>query len=188
MNTDKGKATWDVSCTWIFIEEWIEQIYKKQCQGSSFMKQGWKNIFSGFNEKTGKSHDKKQLKNRLDSLKKEWKAWNKLFSKETSITFDYASNMVIAEDEWMLWHRERKCSHHLQHNGLGNDEEDVYQPIMDLEESSSDSEKELQGANIGGSVQVPIDLEGVTLTTNTQPSAPSGSGTIGKRKGGGVKG
>ncbi|KAI9121037.1 hypothetical protein K1719_008070 [Acacia pycnantha] len=65
---------------------------------------------------------------------------------------------------------------------LGDDEDDVYRPQMDLQESSSDSEEWLQGTNVGGSVQVPADLEGMNLTSNTQPCAPSGSTSIGKRK------
>ncbi|KAI9125133.1 hypothetical protein K1719_003749 [Acacia pycnantha] len=105
-NTDKGRATWDVSSTEIFIQECMEQIYKKQRQGSSFTKEGWKNILFGFNEKAGKSYDNKQLKNRLGSLKKEWKAWDKLFSTEAGISFDYARNMVVAEDKW--WERKTK--------------------------------------------------------------------------------
>ena len=99
MNKEKTKATWDVRSTEIFIHECLDQIYKKERQGSSFTKEGWKNILRGFNEKSGQSYDKKQLKNRLDGLRKEWKAWDKLFSKETGISFDPTKNMMIAEDE-----------------------------------------------------------------------------------------
>ncbi|KAK4263215.1 hypothetical protein QN277_028660 [Acacia crassicarpa] len=211
MSADRGRATWDVSCTEIFIQECIEQIYKTQRKGSSFTKEGWNNILAGFNEKAGKSYDNKQLKNKFGSLKKEWKAWDKLFSKETDIVFDYARNMVIAEDKW--W--ERKTKENLayakyRYNGMKFVKElqilfkdvmtlrekmftpsstqqmslgdDVYRPTMDLEESLGDNEEELQRTNMGGSVQVPIDLKGITLTTNTQCSAPSGLRNIGKRK------
>ncbi|KAI9078384.1 hypothetical protein K1719_039603 [Acacia pycnantha] len=71
--------------------------------------------------------------------------------------------MVVADDEW--WERKIK-------------ENKAYENI---EEGSGDSEEELQGIT-GGSVQVPTDLEGMNLTSNTQPSAPSGSASIGKRK------
>ena len=60
---------------------------------------------------------------------------------------------------------------------LGDEEEDVYRPQMDLEEGSGDSEESLPGASTG----VSATLEGLNLTTSTQPSAPSGSGS-GKRK------
>ncbi|KAI9084562.1 hypothetical protein K1719_033550 [Acacia pycnantha] len=214
MKTGKSKATWDVSSTEIFLEQCIEQIYKKERQGLVFTKQGWKNILSGFNEKAEKSYDKKQLKNRLDSLKKEWRAWDDLFSKETGIAIDYTSNMVIAEDEW--WKKkikENSAYGKYRYNGMkfarelqilfkdvtasrdkmftpsstkrmspSDDKDDLHQPIIDLEEDSCDSEEEFQGANTGGSLQVPTELEGINLTTNTQPSAPSGSGSIAKRK------
>ncbi|KAI9095376.1 hypothetical protein K1719_026410 [Acacia pycnantha] len=85
--------------------------------------------------------------------------------------------MVIAEDEW--W--ERKIKENKEYRKYRY-KDDVYRPQMDLQESSSDSEEWLQGTNTGGSVQVPADLEGMNLTSNTQPCAPSGSTSIGKRK------
>ncbi|KAI9114957.1 hypothetical protein K1719_013970 [Acacia pycnantha] len=115
--------------------------------------------------------------------------------------------MVIAEDEW--WERkikENKAYGKYRYKGMKfaremqvifrdvlasgedevcpsrEDEDDVYRPQIDLEEGSGDSEEELEGANTGGSVQVPSDLEGMNLTSNTQPGAPSGSASIGKRK------
>ncbi|KAI9118842.1 hypothetical protein K1719_010287 [Acacia pycnantha] len=59
-----------------------------------------------------------------------------------------------------------------------DEEDDVYRPTMDLEEGSGDSEEELPGATTG----VSAPLEGLNLTMSTQPSAPSGSTSIGKRK------
>ncbi|KAI9072232.1 hypothetical protein K1719_045807 [Acacia pycnantha] len=131
------------------------------------------------------SYTKKQLKNRYDSLRREWRAWEKLFLKETGIAIDYASNVVIAEDEW--WERKIKG-----YSSIGEefecpsltrlDEDDVYRPQMNLDEGSGDSEEELFGTSTGVSVQMPSDLEGMNLTSNTEPSAPSGSTSIGKRK------
>ncbi|KAI9124454.1 hypothetical protein K1719_004376 [Acacia pycnantha] len=59
-----------------------------------------------------------------------------------------------------------------------DDGDDVYRPTMDLEEGSGDSEEQLPGATTGVSAL----LEGLNLTISTQPSAPSGSASIGKRK------
>ncbi|KAI9113340.1 hypothetical protein K1719_015865 [Acacia pycnantha] len=75
--------------------------------------------------------------------------------------------MVIAKDEW--WERKIK-------------ENEAYQKYRyrDLEEGSGDSEEEFQGTNTRGSVQVPAELEGMNLTSNTQPNAPSGSASIGR--------
>ncbi|KAI9086941.1 hypothetical protein K1719_031102 [Acacia pycnantha] len=40
---------------------------------------------------------------RYDSLKKEWRVCDKLFAKETGISYDSVNHKVIAEDEW--WDR-----------------------------------------------------------------------------------
>ncbi|KAK4275376.1 hypothetical protein QN277_018468 [Acacia crassicarpa] len=203
-------AEWDVETTKIFIDLCVDQIYKKQRLGSSFTRDGWKQIVPKFNETTGKGYTKKQLKNRLDSLKAQWTAWEKLFSKETGIAIDYVKNVVVADDEW--WERkikENKAYGKYRYKGLNfakelriifkdvlasgeemncpsatrpvslGDDEEVYRPQMDLQEGSGDSEEELQGTNNDGSLQVPVDLECMNLTSNTQPS---GSASIGKRK------
>ncbi|XP_028760278.1 uncharacterized protein LOC114718991 [Neltuma alba] len=48
-------------------------------------------------------YDKRQLKNRFDVLRKDWKLWEKLMSGETGIGYDAATNRVLASDEW--WQR-----------------------------------------------------------------------------------
>ena len=101
-------AEWDVGSTKTFIDLCLEQIYKKEPLGSSFTKDGWKDIITGFKEKTCLEYTKKQLKNRLDSLRREWRTWEKLFLKETGISIDYARNLVIADDEW--WERKIKVT------------------------------------------------------------------------------
>ena len=103
MSTEKSRISWDDKSTGIFIQACIDQIMKKERQGGSFTPAGWINIFYGFNKKSGKSVEKKQLKNKYDSLKKEWRVWDKLFAKETGISYDSVNHKVIAEDEW--WER-----------------------------------------------------------------------------------
>ncbi|KAK4276270.1 hypothetical protein QN277_019237 [Acacia crassicarpa] len=145
MSMEKSRTFWDEKSTRTLLQQCIDQILKKQRQGSSFSPTGWKNILSGFNKNSGKSLDRKQLKNRYDSLKKEWKVWDKLFAKETGISYDSVNHKVIAEDEWwdrkiqenpqyakyryngikfareleiifkMVWHWVHYNTHHLQH-------------------------------------------------------------------------
>ncbi|KAI9113269.1 hypothetical protein K1719_015794 [Acacia pycnantha] len=98
---------------------------------------------------------------RYDSLKKEWRAWDKLFSKETGISFDSANNKVVVEDEW--WDRkiqENSAYAKYRYNGI---RDDGYQPTMDLKEGLGDSEEKLPGATTG----VSVDLEGINLSTST---------------------
>ncbi|XP_028801453.1 uncharacterized protein LOC114756673 [Neltuma alba] len=119
MSNDKSKAHWDMSTTGVFLKICVDQIYSKLRQGSSFTKQGWDNIHKTFNEKIGRGYEKKQLKNRLDNLRKEWKTFDKLIAKETGIGWDPERNTVVASDEW--W--ERKLGENLayekfRHYGL----------------------------------------------------------------------
>ena len=93
------KAVWDVESTDIFINACVEQIYQKERHGQSFTKTGWKNIMSIFNEKTGKHYEKKQLKNRLDILRKDLRLWDSLI-KETGVGRDPVTNNVVASSEW----------------------------------------------------------------------------------------
>ncbi|XP_028789011.1 L10-interacting MYB domain-containing protein-like [Neltuma alba] len=104
MNKEKSKATWDTSTTEVLLKECMEQIYRKNRQGTSFSKTGWNNIHSAFNAKTGKSYEKKQLKNRLDSLRKDWRTWVDL-NKETGVGWDPVNNTVVATNEW--WEKKK---------------------------------------------------------------------------------
>ncbi|XP_028798905.1 L10-interacting MYB domain-containing protein-like [Neltuma alba] len=90
---------WDASTIEVLLKECMEQIYWKNHQGISFSKLEWNNIHSAFNAKTGKSYERKQLKNRLNSLRKDWKIWVDL-TKETSVGWHPTSNTVVATNEW----------------------------------------------------------------------------------------
>ncbi|XP_028801409.1 uncharacterized protein LOC114756633 [Neltuma alba] len=103
MDNDKGKATWDHYTTKILIDVCAEQIVHKERQGTSFTRPGWLKIEKNFRERSGKMYDRKQLKNRFDVLRKDWKLWEKLMSGETGIGYDAATNRVLASDEW--WQR-----------------------------------------------------------------------------------
>ncbi|XP_054824809.1 L10-interacting MYB domain-containing protein-like [Prosopis cineraria] len=100
MNSDKGKAVWNSTLTEIFIKECLEQVYKKQRKGTTFNKNGWQAIIEGFEAKTRKRYERKQLKNKLDNMRKEWNVWHKLFSSETGLGWDSDKNTVDALDEW----------------------------------------------------------------------------------------
>ncbi|XP_028751930.1 L10-interacting MYB domain-containing protein-like [Neltuma alba] len=103
MDNDKEKATWDPYTTKILIDVCAEQIMHKERQGTSFTRPDWNKIVMNFRERSGKMYDRKQLKNRFDILRKDWKLWEKLMSGETGIGYDVATNRVLAFDEW--WQR-----------------------------------------------------------------------------------
>ena len=99
------KAAWDRETTEVLIKECLEQIIKKARNNASFKKKGWKEIEAGFNAKTGKKYDNKQLRNRLDTLKREWSKWEAL-CKETGVGWDPKTNTVVAPNEW--WEKKIK--------------------------------------------------------------------------------
>jgi hypothetical protein len=53
--------------------------------GTHFNMTGWKNVIDKFNEKTEKQYCYKQLKNKCDSLKKDWNIWKRLIGKEIGL-------------------------------------------------------------------------------------------------------
>ncbi|XP_028778700.1 L10-interacting MYB domain-containing protein-like [Neltuma alba] len=206
MNKEKSKATWDTSTTEVLLKECMEQIYRKNRQGTSFSKTGWNNIHSAFNAKTGKSYEKKQLKNRLDSLRKDWRTWVDL-NKETGVGWDPVNNTVVATNEW--WEKKKlenpqyekfryqglKFAYELNtiFKGVIASGEDMLAPSLTQPQTQEDDEENvyrvdtelLEGSgdskeDLGGaSVGVTNEMAGVNLTANT---TPSGSGSHGKRK------
>ncbi|XP_028753440.1 L10-interacting MYB domain-containing protein-like [Neltuma alba] len=103
MDNEKAKASWDPYTTKILIDVCAEQIVHKEHQGTSFTRSSWNKITESFQERSGKMYDRKQLKNRFDILRKDWKLWEKLMSGETGIGYDATTNRVLASDEW--WQR-----------------------------------------------------------------------------------
>ena len=106
---------------------------------------------------------------------------NKAYGKYRYKGLNFARELRIIFRDVLASGEDMDCPSATRRVSLGDDE-DVYRPQMDLQEGSGDSEEELQGTNNGGSVQVSVDLECMNLTSNTQPSQPSGSASIGKRK------
>ncbi|XP_028755823.1 uncharacterized protein LOC114715194 [Neltuma alba] len=66
----------------------------------------WDVSTTGVFLKIWRGYEKKQLKNRLDNLRKEWKLFEQLIGKETSIGWDPERNTVVAFDEW--WERKKR--------------------------------------------------------------------------------
>ncbi|KAI0511153.1 hypothetical protein KFK09_011777 [Dendrobium nobile] len=53
-----------------------------------------------FSEKIGREHDKVQLKNKWDQLKKDWKLWKDLKRGSTGLGWDPRRKTIDAPDEW----------------------------------------------------------------------------------------
>ncbi|KAG8472432.1 hypothetical protein CXB51_034198 [Gossypium anomalum] len=100
---EKVKAMWDKRLTEIFCDICIKEILKGNRPGTHFTKDGWLKIMNNFEKETGKAFSQRQLKNRWDALKKEWKAWKKLKGEDTSLGWNPIKRTVDASDDW--WER-----------------------------------------------------------------------------------
>lgn len=54
--------------------------------GDHFNKIGWENLIKHMKEKTGRTFDRIQLKNKWDDMKKDWKVYDQLMRLETGIS------------------------------------------------------------------------------------------------------
>ena len=73
-----------------------------------FNKEGWRYVIQNFQKESGKSYGKAQLKNKWDSLKKEWRLWKELLGKETGLGWSISKQTIDASDEW--WDEKIKVS------------------------------------------------------------------------------
>ncbi|XP_024190818.2 L10-interacting MYB domain-containing protein-like [Rosa chinensis] len=96
----KRKATWPDEVVAIFCDIAVKEVAKGNRPGTHFDKKGWSNVIKAFKELTGRDYDKRQLKNKWDSLKNDWKLWSSLLHKETGIGWDPTRKTVDAPAEW----------------------------------------------------------------------------------------
>ncbi|KAK8532458.1 hypothetical protein V6N12_053900 [Hibiscus sabdariffa] len=97
---EKVKAVWDRRLTVIFCDICIKEILNGNRPGTHFKKEGWIKIVKIFENETGKPYTLRQLKNRWDLLKKEWKLWKKLKEKDTGLGWDHMKGTIDASEDW----------------------------------------------------------------------------------------
>lgn len=66
----------------------------------------WREIEDLFTEKVGKQCSFKSLKNKYDSMKKDWRLWKFLKTGETSLGWNPTTGKLDCSDEW--WDRKLK--------------------------------------------------------------------------------
>ena len=69
---------------------------------------GYAEVEKGFKDRTSLDISKSQLKNKLDKLKEDYKAWKKLLMKETGTGWDPVKRKFATDDEW--WKKARTVS------------------------------------------------------------------------------
>ncbi|CAN6544943.1 unnamed protein product [Malus baccata var. baccata] len=78
-------ATWNAHNISIFCDVCIKEVEAGHRPGTHFDKNGYANIRANFKAETGHDYERKQLKNKWDALKNEWKLWKELVGKETGL-------------------------------------------------------------------------------------------------------
>ena len=96
----KSKLFWDHSTLMVFIDLCMNEVKNGNRPGSHFNKAGWGNIEKNMKERTSRCFDKKQLKNKWDNMKKEWKLYDRLMRLETGIGWDPVKKTFNASPEW----------------------------------------------------------------------------------------
>ncbi|KAL4574740.1 hypothetical protein LXL04_021576 [Taraxacum kok-saghyz] len=81
-----------------FIDMCLNETKKGNKPGSHLNKAAWLNIEKGMLEKTGKVFDKKQLSNKWETMKRDWKLYDCLMRLETGI--GGTRSLIDASEEW----------------------------------------------------------------------------------------
>ncbi|CAI9294002.1 unnamed protein product [Lactuca saligna] len=81
-----------------FIKLCLVEKEKGHKPGTHFNKTGWANLEKAMQEETGKVFTQKQIKNKWDNLKKDWKLYDRLMRLETGI--GGTRSLLDASAEW----------------------------------------------------------------------------------------
>ncbi|PPD97471.1 hypothetical protein GOBAR_DD05514 [Gossypium barbadense] len=94
------KAVWDDELTLIFCELCVNEVNASNRPTTHLSSKGWENVITLFQAKTQKNYGKPQLKNKWDTLKKEWRLWKELLKESTGIGWCPSKKTVNATEEW----------------------------------------------------------------------------------------
>ncbi|XP_022027780.1 uncharacterized protein LOC110928996 [Helianthus annuus] len=95
---NKSRLLWDDFTFKAFVDACVLEYNRGNIPGTSFSKVGWANIINSMYEKTGKTFERKQITNKWDSMKKEWKLYDRLMRLETGI--GGTRSFIDALPEW----------------------------------------------------------------------------------------
>ena len=96
----KSKAIWDRTTTKLFIDACMEQVTKGERSERTLSKKGWRDAIDQFRTISGRNYDRVQLRNKWDSLRKEWIVWYNLFRNTTGLGWDNEKHTFIASSDW----------------------------------------------------------------------------------------
>ncbi|GJW41616.1 zinc finger, CCHC-type, retrotransposon gag domain protein [Tanacetum coccineum] len=94
------KTVWDTSTHITFVELCLEEVKKGNRPGTHFNKIGWTNLENNLKARSGKVFNKQQLKNHWDTMKKDFKLYDRLMRIESGLGWDPVKKTIDATPEW----------------------------------------------------------------------------------------
>lgn len=94
------KAVWTDEFTLAFCEICVKEVDAGNRPTTHLNSKGWDNVIANFKERTQKDYDKHKLKNKWDTLKKEWRLWTELLKNTTGLGWCPIRKTVDATEEW----------------------------------------------------------------------------------------
>ena len=96
----KNPPLWDNKTHLVFVELCLNEARLGNKPGTHFNKVGYENLIKKLKEKTGKDLTYKQIKNHWESMKKDWKLYDRLMRLESGIGWDPIRKTIDASPEW----------------------------------------------------------------------------------------
>ena len=94
------KANWDNLAHRVFIDVCKEEVEANNHPVQVLNAIGYANLVRKFNECTKRNYDKKQMKNRWETLKKDYTVWKGLVQHASGLGRDPITNTIDASDDW----------------------------------------------------------------------------------------
>nr|XP_043629054.1 uncharacterized protein LOC122600408 [Erigeron canadensis] len=107
----KFKPLWTDSAHMIFLELCLNEIRIGNKPTGYCNAVGYKNLEKYMKDRTGKTFDRKQIKNHWEGMKKEWKLYDRLMRLESGIGWDPVRKTIDASASW--WDEKIKADNDL---------------------------------------------------------------------------
>ncbi|CAM0906270.1 unnamed protein product [Alopecurus aequalis] len=94
------KANWDAVAHRVFLDVCIEEVLANNRPTHILNKNGYDSLVKKFNERTKRNYDRKQMKNRWETLKKDYTVWKGLMQHASGIGRDPITHTIDASEDW----------------------------------------------------------------------------------------